>query len=340
MSYDELSSRKQKILQVLIDKYITTAEPVSSKDIQEQDMQEYSSATIRSELATLEEMGYLFKPHVSAGRMPSPKAYKLYVEKLMQSKPLMAEELNRLREHCEKKFLEVEEIVKSTVKIISDVTNYTSLIVLKDTDNLTISSIKLIDINDNAALVVIITESGVISDKTISIPADVGKDYFQVANELVNNLFSGRTLGEIKQINVSLTKEMEEFKQLFEDIIEILTDYSENPKVFLEGAKKMLEYPEYNDINHAKQFLSLIESKERLSNLMEKENGIEFGLKIGRDDSGLDNCAIVTAKYRLGGKDLGYAGVIGPERMDYNKVLSVLNYISKTLNEINDKDEE
>ena len=107
MSYDELSSRKQKILQVLIDKYITTAEPVSSKDIQEQDMQEYSSATIRSELATLEEMGYLFKPHVSAGRMPSPKAYKLYVEKLMQSKPLMAEELNRLREHCEKKFLEV-----------------------------------------------------------------------------------------------------------------------------------------------------------------------------------------------------------------------------------------
>jgi len=342
MGIDELSVRKQKILQILIDKYITTAEPVSSKEIQENDMQEYSSATIRSELATLEEMGYLIKPHISAGRMPSPKAYRLYVEKLMRTKPLNPEELDRLKSHCEKKFFEVEEIIQNTAKIISDVTNYTSLIVLNEAENLIINNIKLVDLGNSVALVVIITDSGVISDKSITIPHSVGNDYFLLANEMVNRLFKGKTLKEIKQINISISKEMEEFKELFSDIIDILTEYSKNPKVFLEGANKMFDYPEYNDINQAKSFLSLIESKERLTNIIEDNKDIEFGLKIGKDDNGLDNCAIVTARYTIGGKELGYAGVIGPERMDYNKVLAVLNYISKTLNTLNksDNDEE
>ena len=101
MGFDELSSRKQRILQILIDKYITTAEPVSSKEIQENDMQEFSSATIRSELATLEEMGYLIKPHISAGRMPSPKAYRLYVERLIKSQPIKADDIEKLNQHCD-----------------------------------------------------------------------------------------------------------------------------------------------------------------------------------------------------------------------------------------------
>lgn len=338
MSFDELSSRKQRILQVLIDKYITSAEPVSSKEIQEDEMQEYSSATIRSELATLEEMGYLIKPHVSSGRMPSPKAYKLYVERLMKTRPLHLEDLDKLKKHCEKKFYEVEDIIKNTAKIISDVTNYTSVIVLNEADNLIINNIKLVDLGNSMALVIILTDSGIISDKSISIPEDVGSDYFLVANQLVNKLFGGKTLKEIGEINISITREMEEFREIFNDIVEILAEYSKNPKVFLEGANKMLEYPEYNDINQAKQFLSLIESKERISDLMENDNDIEFQLRIGKDDSGLDNCAIVTARYLIGGKEIGHAGVIGPERMNYNKVLGVLKYLSKTLNSINNDD--
>lgn len=340
MSYDELSGRKQKILQILIDKYITSAEPVSSKDIQEGEMQEFSSATIRSELATLEEMGYLIKPHISAGRMPSPKAYRLYVEKLMQSRPLMSNDLDSLKKHFDKKCYDVSEIIRSTAKIISDVTNYTSVIVLNDVENVTVNSIKLVDLGKNIALIIILTDSGMISDKSIELPDNVGANYFTIANDMINKLFSGKTVSEISKINLNFIKEMEEFRELFDNIIEILSDYSKNPKVFLEGTNKMFDYPEYNDINNAKQFLSLIESKERLTEIIDDDNNIEFQLKIGKDVSGIENCAIVTARYMVGGKEIGHAGVIGPERMNYNKVLQVLSYITKTFKSINEQDEE
>ena len=338
MSFDELSQRKQKILKILIERYLASAEPVSSKEIQEEEMQEYSSATIRSDLATLEEMGYLIKPHVSAGRQPSPKAYKLYVDKLMCDQPLVIEDLDRLKAHCQKKFNDVEEIIRSTAKIISDVTNYTSVVVMNEAVNLLVNDIKLVDLGGSLALVIIMTDSGMISDKTIIIPEGVGNNYFIIANEMIKRLFNGKTLGEISGINKSITEEMKEFKCILNDIIEIMTEYSRNPKVFLEGANKIFDYPEYNDIGHAKEFMSLVDSKERLSELMDESEGIEFQLKIGKDDSGLDNCAIVTAKYILGGKEMGYAGVIGPERMDYNKVLMVLNYINKTLKSIDGQD--
>lgn len=335
MNFDDLSSRKQKILQVLIDKYISSAEPVSSKDIKESGMSKYSSATIRGELATLEEMGYLIKPHVSAGRMPSVKAYKLYVDKLMETKPLISEEIERLKQHFANKYYEVEDIIRNTAKVISDITNYTSVIVLNESENIYINNIKLVDLGNNLALVIIITDSGIISDKTIRISNEITSSYFNVANEMINKLFSGKSIKDVAEVDLDSTNEMEQFKELFDSIIDILSEYSKNPKIFLEGANKILDYPEYNNIEQAKQFLSLIESKDRLTKIINDDNDIEFQLKIGKDDNGIDKCAIVTAKYFIKGKEIGHAGVIGPERMDYNKVLAVLNYVTNTLNVIN-----
>lgn len=337
MDFNDLSSRKQKILSALIERYITSAEPVSSRDIVEKDNIDYSSATVRSELKTLEEMGYLVKPHVSAGRLPSPKAYRLYVEKLMQSNPLSADEIKKLKSHFEKKHYEVSSIIKDTAKIISDVTNYTSVVVLNDVKEIIVKDIKLVDLSSNLALVIIMTDSGIISNKTININNDIESNYFKMANDLVNKIFAGKTVNEINNYNIDLNRELEDFKTIFENIIEILIDYSNNPnnEIYLEGESKILNYPEYQNINNAKQLMTLIESKDKLKEIIEDDNDIEVQLKIGKDDNGLDNTAIVTAKYMINGKEVGHAGVIGPERMNYNKVLSVLNYITNSLNSFN-----
>jgi len=340
MSFEELSARKQRILQVLIDRYTATAIPVSSKDIQEQYLPECSSATIRSEMKTLEEMGYLVKTHISSGRLPSPKAYKIYVDRLMQAVQLTESELDQLKNHFDSKYYGLEDIIKSTAKIISDVTNYTSIVVLDEASDLLVDSIKIVDLGANLALVIIVTESGIISDKTIIIPQDINSNYFNIANEMINRIFAGKTLREIYALREDLTLELNQFKDLFNNIIDLLSEYSRNPRVFLEGASKILEYPEYNNVGQVKQFMALIESKEQLRKLITDNGEIQVQMRIGKADSGIDNCSIVTAKYSIGGHELGQAGVIGPENMNYSKVLAVLDYVANTLNSFkNNKDD-
>ena len=322
----EISKRKQKILQALVDEYVSSAQPVSSGDIREKYMPEISSATIRSELASLEELGYLSKPHTSAGRVPSPMAYKLYVDKLMPDVGLTAEEA----------------IISRTAKVISDITNYTSVIVVDNFADITVKEIKLVPIGDDSALVIIITDQGVLKDKTIDIPSDIKGDLVVIANNLVNKVFAGKRVAEILEPFEIIEEEIEKYRELFEEIIEVIVSYRDegSKKVYMEGALKMLDYPEYNNIDDAKNFLSVINDKENVASLLETGDNIEFSVKIGKDESGgIDKCAVVTAKYTLNGREIGKAGVIGPERMDYNKVKSVLNYIGKAINGIIDEDE-
>ena len=338
----EISKRKQKILQALVDEYVSSAQPVSSGDIREKYMPEISSATIRSELASLEELGYLSKPHTSAGRVPSPMAYKLYVDKLMPDVGLTAEEAEFIRSNFSKRIDSVESIISRTAKVISDITNYTSVIVVDNFADIMVKEIKLVPIGDDSALVIIITDQGVLKDKTIDIPSDIKGDLVVIANNLVNKVFAGKRVAEILEPFEIIEEEIEKYRELFEEIIEVIVSYRDegSKKVYMEGALKMLDYPEYNNIDDAKNFLSVINDKENVASLLETGDNIEFSVKIGKDESGgIDKCAVVTAKYTLNGREIGKAGVIGPERMDYNKVKSVLNYIGKAINGIIDEDE-
>lgn len=334
---NDLSPRKRQILQALVDSYITNAEPVSSSELKETYMPSVSSATIRSELAALEEMGYLLQPHVSAGRIPSAKAYKMYVDKLLDSKPLPQTEIDRIKHTIDDKLIKIEDVVTNTAKVISDMTNYTSIIVLKDIGEVEIREIKLIDIGAQNAIVIIITDSGVLKDNVIRLPEECEENYISVANGVLNQIFSGKHLSELDNWQDALSQELEKFRGLLKDILEILKSYSKNAekRVFLEGTNKIFNYPEYNDIESAKNFLQVIEKKDSLCKIIEEDDSIvEFNIKIGKEDNpDLENCAIVTAKYSIHGKEIGQAGVIGPERMDYGKVLEVLKAITKSFDD-------
>ena len=340
----EISERKIKILHAVIDEYIQQAEPVSSKEIQQKYLPDYSPATIRSELSALEDMGYLVQPHVSAGRVPSSKAYKLYVDKLMSKKSLTPTEMHRIKTYLTDKMVKVEDIVKRTAKVISDITNYTSVILISNIENVTIKEIKLVDLTDGSALLIVITDSGIIRDNIIDIPEDVGDTYIDVAGGLLNDIFAGKQLKEIEMPTEMVDGELNKFRTLFESVFDVIRRHGkeEDSGVYLEGSRKMLDYPEYaENIDKVKNLLAVIDTKEKLSELMSADDAvsidgspIELTVKIDADGTGgVADCSVISAKYTVRGKEIGQVGVIGPTRMNYDKVVSVLNYITKTLNQ-------
>ena len=320
---EKLTDRKKRLLQAVVDSYITSAEPISSAAIQQGYMPDVSTATIRSELAGLEEMGYLVKPHVSAGRVPSSKAYRFYVDRLMEN--VTPEDIDNLEQEGKARIEGVESVVKEAVKVVSDVTNYTSLMVLEGVDDLIVRNVKLVSLGDDTALVVIITDGGVLRDNVISLPAGCEEGYLDSACAIINGSMAGKSIKSIAGGEV--VAGVEEFKALFDQIVALLRKYAEGGEVYVEGADKIFAYPEYRDVENVKGFLSVISQKDKLHELTQGD-GVEITVKIGAEE-GVKNMAVVSARYSLSGRQIGHVGVIGPERMDYKKVIKVLTTLGK-----------
>lgn len=342
----ELTERKKRILHALVDLYISTGQPVSSSDIQSKYLPEVSSATVRAELSALEALGYIEQPHTSAGRVPLKDAYKFYVEAISESDDhstmLTDQETAFIREKFLRRLGKIQDMSVEAAKIISDVTNYTSFIVEKRGD-VVIDEIKLVPIKQGKAVVLIVTSAGMIADKAIDIKGDVRPEYVDTATKVLNKVFAGKKVSEVDKFDMSqIDDELKGFADVLDNVLGILRIYMSEHKdnVFVEGALKMLDYPEYNNVEDAKNFLSVISDKDSMSEILQSgENSIEFSVRIGKEDSGVDKCAIITAEYKLGDEVIGQAGVIGPERMDYKKVIGVLDYMKKTINSIASKDD-
>lgn len=339
----ELSERKKRILHALVDLYITTGQPVSSSDIQSQYLPEVSSATVRSELSALEALGYIEQPHTSAGRVPLKEAYRFYVESIDTDTDNMLTdtETELIRNRFIQKLGHIENISKEAAKVISDMTNYTSFFIEKKYVNVEIEEVKLVPLKGNKALVLVITNKGVIADKAIDIRDGIKSSYIDSATDLLNKVFVGRRVQDMKLFSLDeIDVEIQGFKEIFDEVLAILRIYvneHSDDNVFVEGALKMLDYPEYNNIEDAKNFLSVISDKNSMSELLiDDDSSIEFSVRIGKEDSGVDKCAIITAAYKVGDDVMGQAGVIGPERMDYKKVIGVLDYMKKTLSTVID----
>lgn len=339
-----LSERKKKILRAVVDGYIETAQPVSSKEIQEKHLPDCSSATIRNELSALESMGYLTQPHISAGRAPSEKAFRLYVDELMETGPLTANEIALIDKYFNHRIDNVEDVVKNVAQVLSEITHYTSVVVKEKPISQRIDSIKLLQLSEEKALVVIVTDVSVLKDNFIDLPQGIDEKMIYQAQKWLNKLFGGKTLGEICSDNAHLTAVDEDFalyRELYEKVFAIIIkmNYNNGSEVITNGANKMLDYPEYSaDADKAKSFLNTIEKKKELAELFASDDEKnEFSVKIGGDEgeSNLpEGCSLVTAKIALNDKVSGSAGVIGPVRMNYKKVVSVLDHISKLLDNI------
>jgi len=335
----KLSDRKRKILQLVVDDYISTAQPVSSKSITEKYMKDISSATVRSELAQLEELGYLSQLHTSSGRVPSVEAYKLYVAELMDKSKLSTKEVgiikNAFRDHADN----LEAVVQNAVRVISDLTDYTSVAYTSYNEKEKIVKVDIFRFKPTQALLLIVTENTLIRDKYIEVSESMTDSQIAEASKLISRLFVGKDFNEIKALDKVVAEEFASYRDIFESVMNAIEDYvnKSNGNVVMEGEGKILNHPEYNDSQKVKNFLSVVTSKERLVDLLANDSeNIEINIKIGGEE-GKDmpsDCSLVTATYSASGVKIGTYGVIGPLRMDYQKVVSVLEGVGKILEDI------
>lgn len=332
-----LTGRKEKILQAIVDGYIENCQPVSSAEIKDKHLPALSSATIRNEMAALEEMGYLTQPHTSSGRVPTAEAYKLYVEKLMPRRKLTRSELKIVKRYFNKKVTELDDMLKSTAKVISEITNLTSVAYVQNTDDATVTNIRIVRITASTALIIIVTNLGVLKDTTVDIGSGVTDEYCDQASRFVTEIFGGRKISEINKPKAIVKEVKKEYIQVFDTILHILKNYSHEEMfsdIVLEGSAKILEQPEYSNLQKAKAMLEFLDAKDELVPVLQNSDDMNISIKIGKDNEirdGMPECAIVTASYNINGVTVGNAGVIGPIRMDYSKVVSVLDYLSKTV---------
>ena len=335
----KLSDRKKKILQIVVDDYISTAQPVSSKSITEKYMKDVSSATVRSELAQLEELGFLSQLHTSSGRVPSTEAYKLYVSELMNKGKLTTKEVCVIKEAFKNHADNLEQVVQNAVKVISDLTDYTSVGVASHNADDKIIKIDIFRHKPNQALLLIVTENTLIRDKFIAIPSGMTDQQIEEAAKLISKLFVGKEFNEIVNLTDVISEEFAGYREIFESVMSAIEDYLKNTGagIVLSGANKILNHPEYNDTEKVKNFLSVVTSKDKLAGLI-KEGGeyIEINIKIGGEEGHEmpNDCSLVTATYSASGVKIGTYGVIGPLRMDYQKVVSVLEGVGKILEDI------
>lgn len=334
----ELSDRKKKILQIVVDDYIDTAMPVSSKQISEKYMQNVSSATIRSELSALEELGYLTQLHTSSGRVPSAEAYKLYVSDLMTKEHLSVKELDYIKEIFLQKADNIESVFKNAVKVISELTDYTSVAVSPSSVEDKLKQIKFFRFKEDKALVIIVTELKLLKDNYIDIPAEMTAEQFDEANAFISKLFEGKSLTEICEMEIDFNESFSGYKTIFTNVIDALKTYfTAEDTVIMEGQDKILRHADYLDVDRIKEFLSVVTSKDKLLEILTEDNKeLKINVKIGSDgyEKLPKESSLVTATYTANGKKIGTYGVLGPSRMDYQKVVAVLENVGRILESI------
>ena len=336
----ELSERKKKILRTIIDDYISTAMPVGSKTIADHMGVKISPATIRNEMNELENMGYLEQPHTSAGRIPSDKAFRLYVDSLMELTSLSEGELDYVCHYYDRKMVQTESILRAAARAISNATEYASLVMAPQLHAVTIRYIQLVPITQGSALAVIITDAGIIKDTPIALEGNPSPDELNDLSKVLNRLFAGRYITQAELgLEREIVEEMKGLRALFRQIMEILRAHlcaDAAPEIQVEGAARLLSHPEYNDVERAKDVLSLLEAKDRMGSLLLESSDVELKVRIGAEngESGMKDCSLVTATYKIGDENMGTIGVIGPVRMKYDKVIKVLNYMSGSLSEV------
>ena len=335
----QMDERKMRILRAIIDDYILTGIPVGSRTISRKYETNLSSATIRNEMSDLEELGFLDQPHVSAGRIPSAKAYRLYVDSLLQAGIIPDDSADSVLSHFSGRVHQMEDVIDHAARVLSSLTQYTAVVLSPKGTEPRLQTIQLVPVSTGSALVVIVTDQGVIRDSVIRISPEVDGDTLYAISRTLTQELRGCTLTDACRALPELIRRMEGNDEILHGLYGYFTEGQQKPRsphVAIGGTSNMLSYPEYSDVEKAKSFLSVLESREKLAPLLQQTGGLEFTVRIGPeiDIPEFADCSIVTATYRVGRNTTGTMGIIGPTRMDYAKVVSVINYMGRAISDM------
>jgi heat-inducible transcriptional repressor len=336
----DLSERKLSILKAVIDDYIMTGLPIGSRTISKKHGIELSSATIRNEMADLEELGFLEQPHTSAGRIPSHKAYRYYVDRLMKVVKLNSSEAGKIKRYFEERMSEVSQVMEKAAQVLSETTHHISMVLKPQLKKSVIKRIQIVKITERKAILLVVTDAGLVTDTVISVPEGITPDYLDMISSLLTDKLAAKTLEDAEvDLRCCLKENLRLGSEFMTDIVSAI-ETSVEPQgekgIVLGGTQNIIEYPDYMSIEKARSFITVLQTKEMLYDMMKKATQLEFSVTIGQENEvkELRDLSVVTATYKIGGKSLGSFGVIGPTRMDYAKVISILGYVSQSLNSI------
>lgn len=335
-----LSERKRKILKAVIDDYINYAEPVGSRHIAKKPDISLSSATIRNELADLEDLGYLVKTHTSSGRVPSDLGYRTYVDSLMKKYLVQMEDINNLKVQMQQKIKELDFYIKKVLDIASSHTNLTAVALTPDFRKGTIKNIELIMLDSFNIMLILVTDTSIVKSKHIRLKMQIDTDFLKSLKEQLNECIAGQTIEEISKISFEeLTNKLmgdhRAVVEILEFIYATINEINEN-ELYLSGETNMLSLPEFKDVGKAKNFLELIHDKSKMKNIIVSNIKDDIMNVVIGDESNLDDTkglSLVLSTYKITDEVYGAIGIIGPTRMDYEKAISSLEYIRKNLNE-------
>ena len=338
---DQLGERKMKILHAIIQTYLETGEPVGSRTISKYTDLNLSSATIRNEMADLEELGYILQPHTSAGRIPSDKGYRLYVDMLMEEKE---QELNEMQEQMLEKADKMELLLKQAAKVLANNTNYATMISTPMNSANKIKFIQLSQVDEEQIIAVIVLGGNVIKNKIITVGEELSSENLLKLNMLLNTTLNGMS---IEEINLGLIARLKEqagiHSKVISNVLDAVADaiqIDEDMQIYTSGATNIFKYPELSDKQSAQEIISAFEEKQQLTELVtqtlsqEENTGIQVYIGDETPVQTMKDCSVVTATYELGEGMKGTIGIIGPKRMDYEHVLKSLKHLQNELDAI------
>lgn len=326
-----VSEREKKILKVIVEEYIKIAKPVSSSFVCKE--LKCSSATVRNEMVYLEELGYLEKSHFASGRTPSEKGYKYYVDNLMQPKNMTGEDMLKLQTIFNNQTLALSDTIKKSIEIISEITNYTSIALGTNAKTNRLKQVEIVPLEESKILTIVITDKGVVEHKNLYLPNTISTTEVKKTVELINKLLVGTPINEvstkleyeIKPIIGKYVKQHEILYNAFYDAFSEFTNITNND-IHYAGKNKFLTQPEFSNIDKVKEVLLKFDDVNAIGE--EKNNGIN--IYIGSESEISDDMSVIKTKYNFNGEE-GTIAIVGPKRMEYDKVVSLLNYIQENL---------
>ncbi len=333
-----LTDRQKLILAALVEDYVRSAEPVGSRTLSKHSLISFSPATIRNEMADLEEMGYLDQPHTSAGRIPSQKGYRFYVDHLVTSKtPIESQTLESLRDLFQQKMNEVERMIQQTSVVLSELTQYTSIVLGPTLKQGRVKQLELVPLGNRQAVAILVTDTGAVYNRQVELSPDVSSEEIASMVRFLNAKLTDVPLTHLRsKLHRVISNELADALEHFEDALAILdgltmTNFSEADKIYVNGATNILAQPEFQDLDKVRPLLAMLESSAIGQIVLAGGEGLS--VRIGQENNvpTLRDCTIISATYTVNNVPVGRIGVLGPTRMNYARVIQILEYTSRAL---------
>ncbi|WP_027963484.1 heat-inducible transcriptional repressor HrcA [Halalkalibacillus halophilus] len=331
-----LTERQSLILQVIVDEFIQTAQPIGSRNIAKQEHISYSPATIRNEMADLEEAGFLSKTHSSSGRIPSEKGYRFYVDHLMSPSQLSKQEIKTIKEHFNDRMIELEKVMRNSANILSELTKYTTFVLGPEAYETKLKQIQIVPINQQSAIAILVTDSGHVEHRSFALPGHIEQGDVEKIVNILNEKLTGVPLIYLERVIQSEVVDLlQQYTTSYEQSYELLQDAlfgKQASNIYVSGKSNILMQPEFNDINKARSLFNMMESEDQIAPIL-KMNQDGLHISIGQENNmeAMSQCTLITATYSFGEKQVGTIALLGPTRMEYSKAVSLLDLWSKQM---------